>query len=942
MIVTLCLVAWISPVDAALAPATVVVRLDADAYQEALALGMVPVHAVDYIAFAWVELLPAARAHLRNAGVPYTTIVEPFVLTLGEERFDPVRDRLRLSAGWEVPPGQGAGLYLVQFAGPIRDEWLARVRSGEPEYPSGELEIVQYIHPFTYVVWGDPVALAACTQAQEVRWVGTFAPAFKVLPQWRDLPDQAVAVDVLLYRGAGEEETLHALQLLSSSQAEYAAIDDRFGIASLDLPGDAFIDAAGIPGVYSIQPRPTSGGLRGEVNNQVNVDNVDESGHAFPGYRDWLAGVDLDGSGVVIANVDSGVYQAHPDLVNRVVTCLGQTCGDTAYSMHGTHTAGIMAADGSSGLLDRGFLRGLGVAPGASLVEQLYYPTYTQPGGMLILMADSYENGAFVSGNSWGPSDLPRGYDEHTRQVDVGVRDADTVTPGNQALMYVVSVMNGYGGYQSQGTPDEAKNILAVGSTQMQHTSGAQTLDVDDLSGNTAHGPCLDGRNTPQLVAPGCAVDSTTVSGHDLLCGTSMASPNVSGAVALFVEYYRRLAGVDPSPALVKAAFLPVAHDLAGHHDADGNLLGHPFDSKQGWGRLDVRAVVAPAAPVLYYDNPQVLDETGEVWGIEIVPADPEQAVRLMLTWTDAPGHGLGGSTPAWNNDLDLVVDTGLDSYAGNAFGADGWSQPGGIADPRNNTEGVFFPSGSVEHAVVRVVAANITSDGIPGQGDETDQDFALACYNCREQGDFSLTVTPPAMDACLNSTVTGTISVREIAPYQEPVQLEVGLLPAGVTAECDPWWAMPPGESTLTLSVGEAPTGTYTLVLSATGAMNRLHTAPLDLWLHDRPPGQTVPQVPADGASYVEPGSVTFQWQATPEAWTCRLQVSQDPAFGTLDADAVGLPGTDCALAIRLDPLTCYYWRVRGENACGPGEWSPLVRFCTGPLVTRLPLITK
>ena len=33
---------------------------------------------------------------------------------------------------------------------------------------------------------------------------------------------------------------------------------------------------------------------------------------------------------------------------------------------HGTHTAGIMAADGSAGVLDaNGFLRGLGMAPGA-------------------------------------------------------------------------------------------------------------------------------------------------------------------------------------------------------------------------------------------------------------------------------------------------------------------------------------------------------------------------------------------------------------------------------------------------------------------------------------------------------------------------------------------------------------------------------------------------
>ena len=62
-----------------------------------------------------------------------------------------------------------------------------------------------------------------------------------------------------------------------------------------------------------------------------------------------------------------------------------------------------------------------------------------------------------------------------------------------------------------------------------------------------------------------------------------------------------------------------------------------------------------------------------------------------MLVWTDAPGHGLGGSTPAWNNNLDLEVVVGGDVYRGNNFDASGWSQPGGPAEGKNNTEGVFL-----------------------------------------------------------------------------------------------------------------------------------------------------------------------------------------------------------------------------------------------------------
>ena len=173
--------------------------------------------------------------------------------------------------------------------------------------------------------------------------------------------------------------------------------------------------------------------------------------------------------------------------------------------------------------------------------------------------------------------------------------------------------MNGYGGTSSQGSPDEAKNTFTIGSTVMKESDESQSENIDDLSTNTAHGPALDGRTIPHLVAPGCYVDSTLPGGnHDLNCGTSMAAPQVSGSVALFIEYYRQLYGVDPSPALVKAAFLPVAHDLAGNLDADGGTLGHPFDSKQGWGRLNTASVVNQTLSVIYLDQKLILDNTGE------------------------------------------------------------------------------------------------------------------------------------------------------------------------------------------------------------------------------------------------------------------------------------------------------------------------------------------
>ncbi|MHC4696991.1 MAG: S8 family serine peptidase, partial [Planctomycetota bacterium] len=529
-----------------------------------------------------------------------------------------------------------------------------------------------------------------------------------------------------------------------------------------------------------------------------------------------------------------------------------------------------MAADGSSGTLDGyGFLRGLGVAPGAKLIEQLYSPYYTFTDGMLLLMKDSSRNGAFLSGNSWGPSGSPLGYDDDTMQVDIGVRDANPDSAGHQPLTYVLSIMNGYGGTSSQGTPDEAKNIFTIGSTRMQTSGGQQILQIDDLSSNSAHGPARDGRTIPHMVAPGCYVDSTgTGSSYFMECGTSMASPHVSGAVALFVEYYRGLPDLvgDPSAALIKAAFVVVARDLAGNHDADGAIMGHPFDSKQGWGRMDLEAVVDPSVSVQYYDNPTVFDNTGEEWTMGLSRDDPSKPVRLMLVWTDAPGHGLGGSTPAWNNDLDLVVEVDGDTYKGNNFAATGWSQTGGSADGMNNTEGVFLGPVPPSDFTVRVLASDINSDAIPGEGDLTDQDFALVCYNCLEEAGFTLNATPNAQDICAPDDAVYSVEVGQILGFSDPVTLSVGGEPAGTTATFDINPVTPPGTSELTIgNTGAASGGTYNITVEGF-AVPTTHTASVELRIADGVPGIVTLDAPANGATDVlfRP---SFSWTGASQA---------------------------------------------------------------------------
>lgn len=716
-----------SPVRAQNQTRVVGLRLAPNNAEALIRSGLTPVTRIDYGSFVWLVLDAGDLSERTSDTLSPASVPDPYHLDLGGQRFDPLLAKPTFPPGWqEVQRTASPNLHLIQFHGPIKAAWLADLQNAG-------LEIVQYLHPFTYVVWGSAQALERAGAQPAVRWEGAFHPAYAVQPRWRALESAPQLVRILIFRAAGAEGVAAHLEGLGGDILGLdSGVDPAFDVATLFLPGDRFQEAAAIPGVYSLQLVPQDGGDRSEMSSQINVGNYDADNRTFPGYLAWLSSVGLSGDGVIIANVDSGIDQTHPDLAGRILTCTGSTCGGSAFSNHGTHTAGIMAGDGSSGIVDaQGFLRGLGVAPGANLIEQIYYPTYTHPLGVYWLMYESHTNGAVISGNSWGPSAFPQGYDADTRLVDIGVRDTDPGASGNQPLSYILSIMNGWGGTSTQGSPDEAKNIFTIGSTWMRESDGDQNLNINNLSPNSAHGPALDGRNIPHMVAPGYYVDSTlSGGGYGLRGGTSMASPQVTGAAALFFESYRNRFGMDPSPALVKAAFLAVAHDLAGNRDADNVLLGHPFDSRQGWGRMDAAAVLRPLMNVSYYDQPVVLHNTGDTWTTNLNFSESVSYLHVMLVWTDAPGHGMGGTTPAWNNDLDLSLSNGSGTYLGNNFGPDGLSITGGAPDGMNNTEGIFLPPSPAGTYTITVTAANITSDGVPGSGDSTDQDFALVIYS--------------------------------------------------------------------------------------------------------------------------------------------------------------------------------------------------------------------
>jgi len=71
--------------------------------------------------------------------------------------------------------------------------------------------------------------------------------------------------------------------------------------------------------------------------------------------------------------------------------------------------------------------------------------------------------------------------------------------------------------------------------------------------------------------------------------GTSQSGPHVSGAAAVFVQFYREThGGLTPSPALVKAALINSATDM------DDSVETDPVpNNDEGWGRVDLPALIA-------------------------------------------------------------------------------------------------------------------------------------------------------------------------------------------------------------------------------------------------------------------------------------------------------------------------------------------------------------
>lgn len=870
-------------------------------------------------------------------------------LRLAGHSFDPLLDRLRVAPIAAVDAA-GRGLRLVQLRGPIKQRHLDALSAAG-------LRLLQYYPDGFYLAWGDQAALQRAAQGSDVRWVGDFSVDWK-LPA--ELASAAGSQRLIVhYTDAGQPgEMVDQLRLLGAEveQDYLAQADGRFREAVVSLHSHRLAAVAALPQVLWVGRQDRQALRDDEMSAQIVAGNLDVDGVPEVGYLPFLAGLGLTGDGLVWSVIDDGIDQGHPDFAGRMAGgfdypgCAsgGPPGSDGPSGGHGSHVAGILAGDAAGGFGDAaGFAYGLGQAPAVRLYSQnaLCGPGASWPpaGGWSVLSQHALAGGAVGANASWTTSEGARhGYQASERLFDQMVRDGDfSSSESAEALALIFSAGNSGPQPATMTSPKEAKNLISVGAT-LNHRAGP----VHQLADYSSRGPAVDGRLLPTLVAPGTDVASARRRAGGAFCnlpipgtaelyayclGSSMAAPHVSGLAVLLTQWWRaQQGGANPSPAMLKALLISGARPL--------NPANIAPDDQQGWGLAGLPPMLTdPTLGWQGVDQSQLLDEPGAVHRFAVRVLDTQRPLTLTLVWTDAPGAI--GASPALVNDLDLEVLAADQLYRGNVLGASG-SLPGGAPDRLNNVERIILRQ-PPEHALVRIRGHALPADGVPLQGDQTDQDYALLCTNCAWDSGFDVAQVSGPEEVCRPDPVQFDIDLVAAGTPALPLQAIPGDIPAGLLVAVQPSeLGSLPGQLQVSVNTAAA-TGSgplsIPLLLEAGGQQREVR---LPLKLAQQTPLGTQLERPEDAATgqALQP---TLLWSDDGNATLFRLQLDDDADFSSPLLD-LELNQPEYQLTTPLPPHSQFHWRVLPANACGPGLATPSRRFRTGPAPGSCPLGQK
>ena len=196
-----------------------------------------------------------------------------------------------------------------------------------------------------------------------------------------------------------------------------------------------------------------------------------------------------------------------------------------------------------------------------------------------------------------------------------------------------------------------SKNSLIVAAAQVNVDNSNGEIKRVDYTTYSSYGPTDDGRIKPDITGDGTAINAPTtksISSYAASTGTSMATPGVTGSLALLQEYYHQLNDKYMLAASLKGLAL---------HTADDIFEPGP-DYKLGWGIINTKK----AAQLIQNDeySAMIIEDVlvdGEVFELD-VSASGDVPLQVSISWTDPPQEQINSGIA---NDPTAVLVADLD-----------------------------------------------------------------------------------------------------------------------------------------------------------------------------------------------------------------------------------------------------------------------------------------
>lgn len=392
-----------------------------------------------------------------------------------------------------------------------------------------------------------------------------------------------------------------------------------------------------------------------------------------------------DGTGIGIAEIDSGIRANHPDLINpytgysRVVYSQSFISGLDANDQygHGTHVAGLLAGNGYA---SNGWMRG--IAQNANLIN------------LRVLDSTGAGTDSAVIAAIQRAIQLKSTYNIRVINLSVGrgISESYTLDPLCQAVeqawksgIVVVVAAGNFGrdnsmntnGYGTITAPGNDPYVITVGAYS---THGTDQTSDDIMTSYSSKGPSLLDRVVkPDLVAPGNTIVSLDANGGTLdtnypanrvppseygsysntsiyfrLSGTSMAAPLVSGTVALMLQRIPSL-----TPDQVKIRLMKTASkSYPAYSTVTSTATGTSYSIQDdvftvGSGFLNsYYAILSNELPSGNSLSPVAVRDS---YGNVLLQTDPSSAFASSITWGSSIIWGtnvLEGNSIIWGNSL--------------------------------------------------------------------------------------------------------------------------------------------------------------------------------------------------------------------------------------------------------------------------------------------------